>query len=60
MWKKILWFDEMKTLWAEQQAVCVAIAATAHHLVNTIPSVKHGGDSIVLQGCSQQQGQVDL
>ena len=53
MWNRILWSDETKTelfgvnarhhVWRKP--------GTAHHQANTIPTVKHGGGSIMLWGC---------
>ncbi len=49
--KKILWSDEPQFfihVWGKP--------SIAYHLHNTIPTMKHGGDSIVQWGVFQQQG----
>ena len=38
-------------LWPECQASCLEETSPAHHLANTIPTVKRGGGSIMLWGC---------
>ncbi|KAK1789791.1 hypothetical protein P4O66_015681 [Electrophorus voltai] len=62
MRNKILWSDETKIelfglnakrrVWRKP--------GTAHHLANTIPSVKHSGGSIMLWGCFLAPGTVRL
>ena len=58
MWKKVLWSDETKmelfglnakrSLWRKPN--------TAHHPEPTIPTVNHGGGSIMLWGCFSSAG----
>ena len=52
MWRKVLWSDETKIeLFGLNQSVTSGAHLTAHHRVNTITTVRHGGNSIMLQGC---------
>ena len=55
---KILWSDETKIeLFGMNARSCVwRRPGTAHHLENTIPTVKHGGGSIMLWGCFSAAG----
>uniref|UniRef100_A0AAQ4R964 Transposase Tc1-like domain-containing protein n=1 Tax=Gasterosteus aculeatus aculeatus TaxID=481459 RepID=A0AAQ4R964_GASAC len=58
MRNKILWSDETKIELFGLNAKCHVWRkpGTAHHLANTIPTVKHGGGSIMLWGCFSAGG----
>ena len=58
MWKKVLWSDETKTELFGLHAKCYVWwkPNTAHQPERTIPTVKHGGGSIMLWGCFSSAG----
>ncbi|KAG2468235.1 TCB1 transposase, partial [Polypterus senegalus] len=58
MRNKILWSDETKIELFDVNARCHVWRkpGTAYHLANTIPTVKHGGGSIMLWGCFSAAG----
>ena len=53
IWNKILWSDETKIelFGVNTRRHVWRKPGTAHHHANTIPTVKHGGGSIMLWGC---------
>ena len=53
IWKKVLWSDETKIELFVRQGKCYVWRKpnTSHHPESTIPTVKHGGGSIMLWGC---------
>ena len=56
--QNILWADEMKIELFGLNAKCYVWwkLSTTHHPSNTIPTVKHGGGSIMLSGCFSAAG----
>ncbi len=58
---KILWSDETKIelFGLNSKRYVWRKPGTAHHLSNTVPTVKHGSGSIMLWGVFQLQGQDD-
>ena len=58
MRNKIIWSDEGKIERFGLNAKCHIWRkpGTAHHLANTIPTVKHGGGIIMLWGCLSVAG----
>ncbi len=55
---KILWSDETKIelFGLNSKWYVWRKPGTAHHLSNTVPTVKHGGGSIMLWGCLSAAG----
>ncbi len=55
---KILWSDETKIerFGLNSKRYVWRKPGTAHHLSNTVPTVKHGGGSIMMWGCSSAAG----
>ena len=56
--RKVLWSDETNIELFGHQRKCYGWrkSNTSHHPKNTIPTVKHGGGSIMLWDVFQQQG----
>uniref|UniRef100_A0AAR2J9J3 Transposase Tc1-like domain-containing protein n=1 Tax=Pygocentrus nattereri TaxID=42514 RepID=A0AAR2J9J3_PYGNA len=58
MWKKVLWSDEPKIKLFGHNAKCYVWCKsnTAYHPEHTIPTVKHGGGSIMVWACFSSAG----
>ena len=53
---EIIWSDDTKIELFELKRHVWKKPGTTHHLPNTIPTVKHGGGSIMLWGCFSVAG----
>uniref|UniRef100_A0AAZ3QCA1 Transposase n=1 Tax=Oncorhynchus tshawytscha TaxID=74940 RepID=A0AAZ3QCA1_ONCTS len=58
MWKKVLWSDETKIEHFGNNAKCYVWrkSNTGHHPEHAIPTVKHGGGSIMVWACFSSAG----
>jgi hypothetical protein len=58
IWKKVLWSDKTTIELFGHQGKCYVWCKpnSSHHPENTIPTVKHGGGSIMLWGVFHRQG----
>ena len=58
VWRKVLWSDETKIELFGHKGKCYVWRQpnTSHHPKNTVPTVKHGGGSIMLWGCFAAAG----
>jgi len=62
MWRNVLWSEETNIELFGLNSKCYFWykVSTAHYPINTIPTVKHGGGSILLWGCFSSVGTVNL